>query len=295
MDASHLTGGGLRGWSTRTAFMTSESWVGRDARYMAETAMTRVWAERGALIGWCRVCERYVDFVFSPPEHDGPPTWREHLACTGCGFIMRHRLGLDLLIQIAAIMPQPPRVFMTEHASPRFVWASRQWPDVIGSEYVTEPRTRLRLERYLATLMGAEMAEIRHEDCTDLGLPEASRDVVLTFDVLEHVPDYRAALREFARVLAPGGWLVLSVPFDYASDDTIVRARLQPDGSIEHLLPPEYHGDPTNEEGCLAFYAFGWSLLDDMRAAGFRDAWAVEAWSPVWGWLGSSGMIVARR
>lgn len=37
-------------------------------------------------------------------------------------------------------------------------------------------------------------------------------DGVLLLDVLEHVPDERAVLREAARVLRPGGVLVLSVP-----------------------------------------------------------------------------------
>lgn len=294
-SAFPLTQGGIRGWATREQYATSESWIGRDARYMAETAMTRVWAERGALIGWCRVCERYVDFLFARPDYDGPPIWREQLACTGCGFIMRHRLGLDLLLQVVMTMDRPPRVFLTEHASPRFVWASQRWPDVIGSEFAPDASTRLRLGRYLAGLQGIAAAEIRHEDCTALNLTDASQDSVITFDVLEHVPDYRAALREFSRVLAPGGWLILSVPFDYGADETVTRARLRDDGVIEHLLPPEYHGDPTSDNGCLAFYAFGWSLLDDMRAAGFREAWAVDAWSPVWGWLGASGLIVAQR
>jgi hypothetical protein len=34
-------------------------------------------------------------------------------------------------------------------------------------------------------------------------------------------------------------------------------------------LPPEYHGDPLSVAGVLSYYVFGWSLLDDMREAGF--------------------------
>jgi SAM-dependent methyltransferase len=37
-------------------------------------------------------------------------------------------------------------------------------------------------------------------------------DAVLLLDVIEHVPDEAAAVREASRVLAPGGTLVLSVP-----------------------------------------------------------------------------------
>jgi SAM-dependent methyltransferase len=42
--------------------------------------------------------------------------------------------------------------------------------------------------------------------------PDAFFDAVLLLDVLEHVPDDVAVVREIARVLRPGGTLVVSVP-----------------------------------------------------------------------------------
>lgn len=42
---------------------------------------------------------------------------------------------------------------------------------------------------------------------------------VAAFDVLEHLPEPHAALREFHRVLAEGGWLLLSIPFLYPVHD----------------------------------------------------------------------------
>ena len=41
---------------------------------------------------------------------------------------------------------------------------------------------------------------------------EESKDVVCAFDVLEHIEDDAAALRQWVRWLRPDGWLVLSVP-----------------------------------------------------------------------------------
>jgi ubiquinone/menaquinone biosynthesis C-methylase UbiE len=40
-----------------------------------------------------------------------------------------------------------------------------------------------------------------------------SFDAVLCTEVLEHVPDPVAALRELARLARPGGWLILTAPF----------------------------------------------------------------------------------
>jgi len=45
-------------------------------------------------------------------------------------------------------------------------------------------------------------------------LAEASRELVVSFETLEHVPDPHVALLEFDRILAPGGLAVVSAPND---------------------------------------------------------------------------------
>lgn len=47
-----------------------------------------------------------------------------------------------------------------------------------------------------------------------LPFPDASFDLVVSGEVLEHLPDDRAAAREFFRVLRPGGYAMVSVPAD---------------------------------------------------------------------------------
>jgi SAM-dependent methyltransferase len=50
------------------------------------------------------------------------------------------------------------------------------------------------------------------DDITRTGLPAASFDLILCTEVLEHIPEWRAALAAMARLLRPGGALVLSTP-----------------------------------------------------------------------------------
>jgi SAM-dependent methyltransferase len=102
--------------------------------------------------------------------------------------------------------------------------------------------------------------------------PDQSFDVVLTNEVLEHVPDLSAALRDTVRILRPGGKLIGTFPFNWAAFTTDIRARLNADG-IEHLRPPEYHGNPVDPEGgSLVFQIPGWDILELCKAAGFSDA-----------------------
>lgn len=46
----------------------------------------------------------------------------------------------------------------------------------------------------------------------ETGLESQSVDLITMFDVLEHIQDDRAALREYNRVLKPGGMIFLTVP-----------------------------------------------------------------------------------
>ncbi|MDX2179073.1 MAG: methyltransferase domain-containing protein [Bryobacteraceae bacterium] len=62
-------------------------------------------------------------------------------------------------------------------------------------------------ERY-----GGGNVEFHIADCADTGLPSASVDLAVAFELVEHLDDARALLREAARLLAPGGQLAISTP-----------------------------------------------------------------------------------
>ncbi|MFK7954838.1 MAG: class I SAM-dependent methyltransferase [Lysobacterales bacterium] len=259
-----------------------------DAQYLLETQITSSLQElAGAaqkLSGLCSVCERETVFSFEP-NSDGFANWREQLNCQHCGLISRWRGSIELADRLIQQHPSPTRVYLTEQLTPVFQWASKHWPDTVGSEYVDEtlkPGTQTPYRRH----------NVRHEDVTQLSFATHSLSHVLTFDVLEHVADYRAALEEFFRVLEPGGQLVISVPFVINFEATVVRAKRLANGKIEHLQEPEYHGDPVNADGVLCFYDFGWDFLDEIRRVGFAQVAVRPFWDPAKGYLGVGQTLI---
>ena len=162
-------------------------------------------------------------------------------------------------------------IYITEQTTPALPTVPEaRHPRLVGSEYIVS-----------STPKGTNnVSGIRCEDLiTSLTFPDERFDYLLSFECLEHIPDYKSALRECARVLKSGGKFFCTVPFHGDAKHTI-RARVDADGSIEHLLPPgEYHGDPVNPDGVLCFRYFGVELLDDLKDAGFADLAVWLYWS----------------
>ena len=83
---------------------------------------------------------------------------------------------------------------------------------------------------------------------TALPLPAASVDVAYSFKVLAHIPDIQGALREMARVVRPGGW-VLAEFYNARSLRRLVKA----------VKPPSAVSATTHDEHVFTRY-------DDARA-----------------------------
>lgn len=133
---------------------------------------------------------------------------------------------------------------------------------------------------------------VRCEDVQHLTFADGSFDLCTSTEVFEHVPDDLAGLRELHRVLAPGGWLVFTVPLNTQAL-TVERAQGTGDALV-HLLPPAYHGDRISGPGKVLVYRdYGVDILDRVRAAGFDRA---ELWSPTKNFLGHArAVVVASR
>jgi len=233
--------------------------------------------------GFCFVCQKPTEFLSSwesAYEIGGrlQMNWREHLRCPGCHLNNRMRASIHLLMETIA-PTKKSRIYATEQTSPLYRYLRKHFPFLVGSEYLQG-----------ATLRKSKFGELRDEDLTKLSFPSEGFDVILSFDVFEHIPDYLAAFAECARTLQPTGKMLFSVPFDANAATNLIRARLREDGTIEHVHPAEYHCDPRKPEGCLCFQRFGWQMLEQMKEAGFLRTCALSYYSREYGYLGGEQM-----
>jgi SAM-dependent methyltransferase len=236
----------------------------------------------GVYLGFCAVCGVHQHFTYDHKYSDGQTiNWRERLVCRGCQLNNRLRLAWQVTETLVDVRREP--VYLTEHLTPFAELMRKRSARVECSEFLGEGCKPGSMNR----------AGVRHEDLTRLSFQDHSFKAVLSFDVFEHIPDYRAALKEVARVISPGGVFLMTVPLHLGSGPTIVRAEIDSAGRLHHLLPPEYHGDPVDpEKGILCFYHFGWQVLDEMKSAGFHDAMIRLLWSSDYANVGNEQAVV---
>jgi SAM-dependent methyltransferase len=239
------------------------------------------------IYGYCEVCERatifLVDYIHCYETGEGRiPNWRERLECVHCHLSSRMRAAFGLLMRSAAASDP---IYMMEQATPLFVAAHNLFPNAVGSEYLQDGTRRGELNA----------TGIRAEDVTRLSFADNTFAAIASYDVLEHVPDYRAVLSEVFRCLAPGGTFYLTAPFELHSRSNSTRARIDAAGLVEHLETPIYHGDPLSKEGILCYYHFGWALLDDMASVGFHEPGLEFYWSVMLGHLGGPQFTISAK
>ncbi|EJL25372.1 methylase involved in ubiquinone/menaquinone biosynthesis [Caulobacter sp. AP07] len=237
--------------------------------------------------GACGICKRTtsfrVTFAHASPRESGQlvPNWREHLNCQHCGLNNRMRAAIQFL-QDVMHGDASSHIYMTEQITPMYSYLKDRYPNMIGSEFLHDGTQPGRYNK----------AGVRFEDLTRLSFQDDTFDGVLSFDVLEHVPDYRKGLAEVYRCLKPGGKFLFTAPFDVNDPNTVIRATMDSDGKIEHLMEPEYHGDPLTDQGVLCFQRFGWDVLTSMEEIGFKGAQLHFYWSAELGYLGPMQFVV---
>jgi len=240
------------------------------------------------LDGFCVCCGEprtfQVSSMYSSRSYDDGryiPNWREHLNCMQCSVVNRVRGSLHLFQQVFNV-DQSHKIYLTENVTQNYNWLAQRYPHLQGSEY------------FVGDFKSGDLNNgILHQDVQNLSFQNDTFDYVLSFDVLEHVPEPEEAFREFYRILRPGGSLLFTVPFSSTKQDHLIRARLEADGSIVHFEEPEYHGNPVDmEAGSLCYRYFGWQVLEDLRVAGFEKSAVLSYWSEEFCYLGDPQFVI---
>lgn len=182
----------------------------------------------------CPICDNWAhEFLPATPEP------RPNCVCPNCGSRERHRLTWLFLERSTDLFDGRPRQMLhiaAERATARRLQA------VPGLDYLTAD-------------LSSPTAMVQM-DIMDIGYPEASFDVVLCSHVLEHVTDDRQAMREFYRVLRPGGWAVLLVPIS-------VDSTFEDPSITDPALRKRLFGHPQHVR------QYGLDFADRLREAGF--------------------------
>lgn len=146
----------------------------------------------------CPVCESHFR-KFLPY---GRITSRNNALCPKCLALERHRLIWLYLKRKTDFFTKEAKML---HIAPELCFMDR-FEALENLEYITAD-----IESPLAKVK-MDIHEIPFED--------NSVDIIFCNHVLEHVDDDMKALSEMRRVLKPGGWAILQVPFFYPLPET---------------------------------------------------------------------------
>ena len=120
--------------------------------------------------------------------------------CPGCGSRERHRLQHLLVTEEPEFSLDGKRIL---HFAPeRYMLQLMRGNPLYVSADLHQPGAQMRI------------------DATRIPFGDASFDVLIAHHLLEHVPDDRAVLAEFARVLRPGSFCLIAVPQNFAAEET---------------------------------------------------------------------------
>ncbi|XRD91079.1 class I SAM-dependent methyltransferase [Dyella nitratireducens] len=218
----------------------------------------------GVLEGICPVCGNRTTFV------DFTENLRESGGCLLCGssnrqrqmaLMVRRRFNLSPIGPIW--FPQSFSFYNVEANGPLHNRLMIN-PGYICSEYFGEGHPG-----------GEIINKIRHEDLQKLSFESKSLDLVLSSDVLEHVPAPYDAHMEVFRVLKPGGRHIFTAPFNPLTIEDDVRAVIE-NGEVKYLAEKLYHSDPVRpSEGVLVWTIFGVEMIRKLETLGFK----VRAWN----------------
>jgi len=186
--------------------------------------------------------------------------YRENCTCPRCYAKDRDRLIHLYLEKKTTIFTQAHRVL---HIAPE-AWLKELFQSLDNIHYTNGVKDAESMGYYYDR-------RTRDIDITDLEMKDDFYDMIVCNHVLEHIPDDIKAMKEIYRVLKPGGWAILQVPYSEVlnhtfEDETIVTKvdRTKFFGQFDHVR------------------IYGKDYVDRLEFVGFK----VEKFNPIneeWG------------
>ncbi len=124
---------------------------------------------------------------------------------------------------------------------------------LIGADYIRGP-----LEKLAGSLPGIPLLQF---DLTKCPLPSNSADAVVLLNVLEHIEDDAAAVKQIHRILKPGGVAVIEVPagpnlYDTYDQQLLHHRRYSMKAVLDLLAKPGFEILERSFLGCFLYPAF---------------------------------------
>lgn len=215
--------------------------------------------------GFCPICQKHASFQASGEW------FRGRLICSTCpnGSVPRERA---LALVLEETFPHW-RYLQIHESSP----ISRG----ISVKLAREARHLVQTQFYPDLPRGSTEREFRNEDLQKLTFEDRAFDLFISLDVLEHIPDPEACINEIWRTLKPGGAMISTWPVRNNQVDAVERRVVfNHDGTLTHLKPEEWHGNPVSDKGALVTVDYGYDIHKkiaewkpfDVRVYRFADA-----------------------
>ncbi len=207
----------------------------------------------------CNICNTELKYdLVDSLTIDEIGKFREGLLCKECGSISRDRIMMWVLAnthsktEILSNIPENKNIRILEST------ATRGHTKILDSKF-----------EYINTIFNPDVIKEgkdprKFADFQKLHFLDNSFDYILASDVFEHVRLDDEGYSEIFRTLKPGGYFLMTVPFTYELEDSLIRVKPEGDKDI-FLLPPEYHAEHT-----LVYRVYGKDLFKKLTKHGFH-------------------------
>ena len=197
--------------------------------------------------GYCPCCDKEVLFKATH-------SWlRDYFLCTNCGSIPRERA---LMLVIDKYYPNWHTLHIHE-SSP----SNRG----VSLKLTNKAANYTASQYYPHHPFGTLINGFQNQDLEQQTFADASFDLVITQDVMEHTYNPEKAFAEIARTLKKGGAHIFTVPIINKFQPTEIWATKGQDSNPIFLKNPEWHGNPVDAKGSPVTMHWGFDITNFIK------------------------------